>query len=425
MGDPPRLQGRRRPRVVAYTLSRQWPAEALTGLFNGVVNLAGFCAMRSYGAPDWTPQLLIVLGQGPWILAPVWPRVFARVPRQRLFGWLGWIAKGPLLLVALARVIPTGPEGHGYGDAWIFVGAVLLVYNAEAAYTPHRNALMRANYPLEIRGRVYGMISSVTALSAMGAALLAGGLIDRSAAWAQVVFPVAAVFGLLAHLMLGRIRWRREGPRTVAREGEGLRASVRAGWSSMWKTLRADRDFRDFEITFILYGLGLLAAVPLIVAYAEETLGLSTREWTTADRLALPITQLLVVPLVGRLVDRIGVVRVMALAFALVGLFFVSMLFVKDAASLTAAYVLYGVCMAGVNVAWALGPMLFAPPGQAHHYGAVHMAMVGIRSALGPALGYAVKSFAGFHAALVTAVGFEVLAVAGSLALARRMRAAK
>jgi MFS family permease len=418
-----RRRARARPRVVAYTWSRQWPAEALMGLFNGVVNLAGFCAVRSYGAPDWIPQLLIVAGQGPWIVAPIWPELFRRVPRQRLFSWLGWIAKAPLLLVALADVTSTGPHGHGVGDSWLFVAAILLVYNAEAAYTPHRNALMRANYPLEIRGRVYGMITSVLVLSAMLTATGAGQLIDRDARWARVVFPSAAVLGLLAHLMLSRIRWRHERHGTaLPPPAESRAAAARHGWRAMWRTLRADRDFRDFEWCFILYGTGLLAAVPLIVTYAEGALGLSTTQWTLADRFALPLTQLVAVPLVGRLADRVGIVRVAALGFALVGVFFVAMLFVTNVTSLVAAYVLYGVCMSAVNVSWGLGPLLFAPPGQAHHYSSVHMAMVGVRSVVGPALGYAVARTLSFHAALVLAAGLEVVAVWKTLDLAKRVR---
>jgi MFS family permease len=392
------------------------------GLFGGVVNLSAFCAMRSYGAPEWTPQLLIVVGQGPWLLAPVWPRLLRDVPRQRLFTWLGWIAKGPLLLVGLAGVVSTGPEGAGTGDAWLFVAAILLVYNAEAAYTPHRNALMRANYPLELRGRIYGMITSVTVLGSMAAALLAGRLIDQDARWARVVFPAAAVLGLLGHVMLSRIRWRHEDPgATAAVEERGIGRAVRTGWTSMWRTLRDDRDFRDFEINFILYGTGLLAAMPLVVAFAEGPLGLSTAQWSLADRLALPVMQLLVVPLAGRLCDRIGVVRLMAISFSLVGAFFLSMLLVRDGTSLVAAYVLYGVCMAGVNVAWALGPLLFAPARQAHHYASVHMAMVGIRSVIGPLLGYAVAWAFSFHAALLLGAGLEAVAVARSVALARRV----
>jgi MFS family permease len=421
MGEAEGRRPRRRPRVVAYTWSRQWPAEALMGLFNGVVNLAGFCAMRSYGAPDWTQQVLIIAGQGPWIFAPIWPEVFRSVPRQRLFSWLGWMAKAPLLLVALADVTSTGPHGRGVGDSWIFVGAILLVYNAEAAYTPHRNALMRANYPLEIRGRVYGMITSVLVLSAMVTATLAGHLIDRDARWSRIIFPSAAVLGLFGHLMLSRIRWRHERSDGPPADPVGVRAAVRHGWRDMWKTLRADRNFRDFEINFILYGTGLLAAVPLITAYAEGPLGLTTGQWTLADRFALPLTQLLAIPFVGRLADRVGIVKVAAMGFGLVGVFFVAMLFVADATSLVAAYVLYGICMSAVNVSWGLGPLLFAPPGRAHHYSSVHMAMVGIRSMVGPALGYAVAHTLSFSAALVMAAALEVVAVGRTLALARRV----
>jgi MFS family permease len=269
------------------------------------------------------------------------------------------------------------------------------------------------------------MISSVTVLAAMASAFVAGRLIDGDARWARIVFPSAAVLGLVAHLMLARIRWRREGdvPRASPREAERFGSAVRTGWSSTWRTLRDDRDFRAFELAFVLYGTGLLLAVPLIVAYAERGLGLTTGEWTLADRFALPMTQLLIMPFVGRVADRIGVVRVAALGFALVGAFFLAMIFVRDAGSLIAAYVLYGVCMAAVNVSWALGPLLFAPAGQAHHYGSVHMAMVGVRSLVGPALGYVVARLASFRAALGLAVAFEVAAVVLALGLARRVHA--
>ncbi len=414
---------RRISRMVAYTWARQWPAEALMGVTGGVLNLAGFCALRSLGAPGSIPQWFTVLGQALWILAPAWPPLLARIERRAAFLWIGLLSKGPLLLVGLASVVSTGAEGRGTGDWLLFVAVVVVFLNADALYTPHRNAMMRANYPLVVRGRIFGLVGAVIQVASILTSLVVAWLIDRDARWVRVVFPVAAVVGIVAHVLLARIRWRYDGPRQVPTEkGAALvRRSLSSAWRGTRKTLREDRAFRDYEIGFMLYGIGFLATIPLIVTFAERHLHLSTIEWGWADRGALPVTQLLLIPVVGWLADRFGIVRITGWAFALLCAFFLAMTQVDGATSLIFGYVLFGVCMAGVNIGWSLGPLHFAPPGQAHHYASVHLACVGVRSLVGPALGWAVQAAFSFQAAFVMSALLEATAAVWMLRLARRV----
>jgi hypothetical protein len=172
---------------------------------------------------------------------------------------------------------------------------------------------------------------------------------------------MSAVAGLAAHFM-ARIRWRYDGPRHV-QPGSGVgivRHSLRDAAKATRLTIRRDRDFRDFEIGFMLYGLGLLSASPLIVTRFAQDATFSMAAWTTADRLVLPVTQLLLVPFVGRLSDRIGVVRVASLAFlSLVGYFLLMGLVANQ-------WHLMGVNVSSAS-AWrerrvVAGPLHFAPP---------------------------------------------------------------
>jgi MFS family permease len=414
---------RRVSRFVAYTWSRQWPAEALMGVTAGALNLAGFCALRCLGAPDATPQWFTILGQALWMLAPAWPLVLARMERRHAFLWIGLLSKGPLLVVAAASVVSTGAEGRGVGDWLLFVAMVVLYLNADAIYTPHRNALMRANYPLVVRGRVFGLVGAVVQVASILSSLGVAWLVEHDARWVRVVFPAAAVVGIVAHVLYARIRWRFDGPRPApAERGLALvRASLSTAWRGTGRTLREDKAFRDYEIGFMLYGLGLLATTPLIVTFAERTLHLSPVEWGGADRVALPVTQLLLIPFVGWFADRVGIVRVTGLSFGLLSVFFLAMTQVGDATSLTAVYVLYGLCMAGVNLGWSVGPLHFAPQGQAHHYAAVHVACVGFRSVAGPLLGWAVQAAFSFRAALLMSAVLEAAGAVWMLALARRV----
>ncbi len=425
---PPARRERALSKMVAYTWSRHWPAELLMGISGGVLGLVAFCLQRSLGAPAWTSPWLIILGQGLWLLAPAWPPLLAKMRHQTAFVWIGLFSRGPLLLMAFAAVTPLvgGLPGSGTGSWWLLLVAYLVSNNLDALYTPHRNALLKANYPLTMRGRIYGWVTAITSLAAVVTANAVGHVLDHDPTAVRWIFPMSAVAGLAAHFGLARIRWRYDGPRHV-QPGTGVgivRHSLRDAAKATRQTIRNDRDFRDFEIGFMLYGLGLLSASPLIVTRFAQDASFSMAEWTTADRLVLPVTQLLLVPFVGRLSDRIGVVRVASLAFlSLVG-YFLLMGWVSNPWHLMGVNVLFGFCMAGVNVAWSLGPLHFAPPGRAHHYAAVHVSCVGVRSILGPLLGIGVLAAFSFEAALAVSAGLEVLAGLWMLRLARRVHIA-
>lgn len=424
---PPPTAAKRRiapSRFVAYTWARQWPAEVLMGLCGGILSFTAFALQRSMNAPAWTSQHLIVLGQGLWILAPAWPAILSRVKHQQTFLWLGVLSRGPLLLVAFASVTatPSGLAGAGVGDWPILFGTFLLANNLDQIYTPHRNALMRANYPLEVRGRVYGLVSLVSGVAGMAASLAVGQLLDHDPTVIRWAFPAAAALGILGYVQMARIRWRHEGPRVGPQPGGYVVGTLKNAFLASWKTMRDDKGFRAFEIGFLVYGMGLLAADPLIVSRFARDPAFTTSDWAWAQRVVLPATQLLFIWLIGMLSDRIGVVTVAALAFAGLAPFYVLMCFVSAPGHLSAAYVLFGICMAGINVPWALGPLLFAPRGQAHHYMAVHVAWVGVRSALAPLMGMFVKNALGYETALIVSATFEVAAAWWMFRLARRVR---
>src|ERR1043166_8964678 len=110
-------------------------------------------------------------------------------------------------------------------------------------------------------------------------------------------------------------------------------------------------------------------------------------EWASAQGLAQPVAYVLTILLWRRLLDRLGVVKTSAAAFALLAVFFATMPFVAGAGQFAALYLLFGVAMALVNLGWSLGPLEFAPAGKARAYTTVHVLAVGIRSAVAPFFG--------------------------------------
>ena len=94
----------------------------------------------------------------------------------------------------------------------------------------------------------------------------------------------------------------------------------------------------------------------------------------------------------------------------------------------TAAYLAFGVYalgMSGVNVAWHVGSIAFAPPGEGGYYQGIHVAMVGVRGVIGPLTGYAVLRLLGFREVFTAAGVLFLLGAASSVWLWRwRVRSA-
>jgi len=412
------------PRVAGYTLRRQWPAEIFTGLVAGIASLAGFVAKRSLGAPDWVVPLIVVAGQAAWVFAPGWEAVVARLDPRRAFLWMGAVANVPLLFVALVPTVPEGSAPALTAGLGVFLGAIVMLSAVDAVYLPLRNALVRANYAEGMRGRLFGVLSTVAKLSSVGSASAAGFLLHADPRWLRVAFPLAGLFGMTEHVLFSRIRWHREG-RLAVRTTRGARAAWRAfreAWRNAARILREDRAFRTFEVGFMVYGMGLLASQPMIVIYTESDLRLDYSHYTLALGVVEPLVHVVALSVLGRLMDRLGVVRTTALAFLLLTAYFALLLTVSGPVGFIAISGLLGLTMAAVNLGWNLGPLRFAPPGQARAYASVHMSFVGVRSVLAPALGFAVYRLGSPRLVFTLSLGCALVAALVMLRLRRSTR---
>lgn len=406
--SPVILPDRSVPRIARYTWSRQWKAEVFAGLVEGTGGLAAFAAMRSLHAGAWIAPLFVTIGQLFWLVAPAWEAAFARFHIRRAFLWMGLVANVPLLCVVL---VDPGASAAGAGVSWglaLFAVAIVVQAAVDAAYIPHRAALLRANYSDAVRGRMFGLLSTISKASSIVASKTGGWLLDRDPQWMRFVFPFAGLCGILEHWQLSRIRWHRDGRPAVRRwtGPSSAWAAAADAWREAWRILAQDAGFRRYELGFMLYGLGFLMASPMVVVYAEDDLRLTYGAWTWAQGATFPAVYIATILVFGRLVDRIGVVRISAWAFALLSLFFVAMLFVTTGAQLIAAYVLFGFVMAAVNLGWNLGPLAFAPQGKARAYSTLHMLCVGVRSAIAPFAGLWIAAAFSRQAVFAVAAAF-------------------
>jgi MFS family permease len=408
------------PRVARYTWARQWKAELCAGAVDGILGIASFTAMRALGAPDWVAALFVSIGQVLWLAAPMWEAAFARFHLRQSFLWMGLAANAPMLLVAFV-------DEDSVRDGWglrLFAAAVIVAAAVDAAYVPHKNALAGANYPAAVRGKLFATLSVISRASAIAGAKVSGWLLDADALWLRVLFPVAAIFGLLEHWALSRVHWHRAG-RPRVRKWDGTASALAASadaWRETRRILREDRAFLVYEIGFLLYGFGFLMSNPVITIFAVHDLHLRYSEWTSATGFAQPLAYAFTIVAFGRALDRFGVVRTTAAAFGLLTVFFALMPSVSTASGLEARYLLFGVTMALVNLGWTLGPISFAPPGRARSYTTVHVLFVGIRSATAPFLGVWLYGRTGAAPVFLASAALVALGCATMVRLSRSRR---
>ncbi|MHC4448604.1 MAG: MFS transporter [Planctomycetota bacterium] len=371
------------PRVAAYTWRLHWPGAVLIGAASSIVMLSGFAFKRSFGAPaEWVPGL-IAIWQAPWVLAPFVSGWLSRLNPQKAWRAIGVAAGLPLLLVGLVGIEPLdGLPGQGTGQYYFFAVLLGLHFIVSVLYIPHRGGLMRANYPREVRGRMYGLREILAIASGIVAVRVAQHFLDQDPRALRVLFPVAGLLVVAGCWIKSRIRWRFQGrDRKAGTHAFHLREALR------------DRRFVTFELAFMLYGFGFLMSWPLHILLIEEELKLSYDQYTWAQNVAFPITQLAAMIAWGRFADRRGAVHTAGAAFTLLAVFLIAMPFVQGFYSLLAAFGLFGVVMSGVILVWSLGPLHFAPDGRGHAYTAVHFGCVGIRSVIAPFLGYWIKEW--------------------------------
>ena len=409
------------PFYARYTVRFHLPAEVLLGLYSGIFMLADLVSRKTLHASDLVLTLQTSVPTMTLVLAMVWRDLLAGRDRRRVVALTGWFGKGLLVLAAFI----TTPG--------IFLALVIAFALVDSAFIPLRNAIFRANYHGRVRGRIFGGVVSMMNLALVAANLASAFLLDHHEQLYRVLFPVAGVIGLVAHLIYSRIRVRGDGPQRLPRTAEApgpiltrLHLPLARAWRVTIRILRADPLFAAYEGGFFIYGLAFLMNLPLVVMLIVDELNLPYEQAAFGRFVIGQVMLILLSPFAGRLLDRSHPARLMAGACLLLTLHAGLLAITGGFGTLVLAYVVYGIAMTGVNLAWNLGPMHFAPTEkESTDYMAVLVSLTGVRGMLGPLVALGAKWLFGLRAAFVVSAILFAIAAILMARLSRRIRAAQ
>ena len=243
---------------------------------------------------------------------------------------------------------------------------------------PLLTQMYQANYPDRERGRRYSKTVVIRIFAAASFGWLAGKLLcdlER--------FPLV-LLGFAAAMIFSGMCLKRCPTRPLARESgshpfRGMRY------------LKSDPVYRRTLITWMFMGIGNLMMLPMRTDYlANPKYGLDLAPFTISLILVVipNVSRLVSIVVWGRIFDKMNFFRMRAILN--VGFALGTVLFFIGGSSwwLYAAGVVFGLSMAGGDIAWSLWVTKIAPPERVADYMSIHTFLTGLRHAAAPFLAF-------------------------------------
>jgi MFS family permease len=355
-------------------------------LETGWQTFALLVAVRVYEASPNMKALLVSAGSIGLVLTPI---VLFAVSRFNIP--TGLVAGRFLFVGAVATAI--GVVAH---NDLLFILSMIVASIASAQQAPLMVNIYSENYPPRRRGR---LLSQSIVLAVVFSALFAFGggyLLD----WRLETFPWIFATVAVAAAVAGWAMTRMPSSPVVVQAGRNPLQSL--SWA--WK----DKVFGTMLGVWMLMGLGNLLIIPLRVEYmANDVFGINASNADIALAVAIipAVVRMLTTHAWGWLFDNYNffVIRTVLNGLFLVGimLFFTT----KQMWLLMLGGGVFGLAMAGGNIAWNLWVTKFAPPERVPAYMSVHTFMTGFRGVLAPFIGFHLITHASAGAAAWISAG--------------------
>lgn len=343
---------------------------ACSGILDtGWQTFALLVAVRVFDASPNMKALLVSAGSIGLVLTPI---VLFAVSRTNMR--TGLVA-GRLLFVAAAATV----AGVVVKNDWLFILSMIVALIAAAQQAPLVVSIYTENYPPNRRGR---LLSQSIVLSVLFAALFAFGggfLLDWKLDLFPWIFATMAVASIIAGWAMTRM------PSNPVETQQGRNPLQSLSWA--WK----DKIFGTMLWVWMLMGLGNLLIIPLRVEYmANDAFGINASNADIALAVAIipAVVRMLTTHAWGWLFDNYNffVIRTV-----LNGIFLCAIMLFFNSSRMWVLMVgggVFGIAMAGGNIAWNLWVTKFAPPERVSAYMSVHTFMTGFRGVVAPFLGF-------------------------------------
>ncbi len=277
---------------IRRTFNPHWIYSVMGGLNAGILATAPTVGHKALGAASWHLALptgltglglIISLGLGVWMSRrPKMP--FVLVP-----GALGCMA-------GLGMVATPNPL--------VFLLLLGICNLFETTTRPAITTIIRANYPVELRGRVTGTLRQWSAGAFILSSYLAARMLDFDGGWPMIraLIALSVAAQVVAYAAFATIRVQHEGEVGEPTSGDDQFARSR----EQLGILRRDRRFIIYLAGCFVNGVGALLYDPVVRPYFVTDLGMNYTQCTILVNVLPSIVSVLTVRRLGAWFDRVN-----------------------------------------------------------------------------------------------------------------------
>ena len=386
-------------------------------LFNAVLiglgPLMDIIATKALNALDWQLTLLTMIWPVANFISIWWGKILETSENKSIYYWI--VAFFGRLVFILGIWIMTMNQ---------FLVLLAVAFSFNSLFIPLYNNLFQKHFDSKVRGKIFGITISLSTLIAIIFSYIAGRILDNNEDSFRIIMVFAGVCGFLGTAILSTFKPPMKTKNNVKKFS--FHRIFISPLSRTWETLKNNKDFRNFEINFTIYGFGFLMVLPSVPIYLIEHLEMTYTSSFIAKAIIAQVGLLLLSPLFGKIHDKWHPHYFTAISFLTLSVFPL-VLYISSYMSINTAiilvfiaYFIYSFGMAGVNITWNISSIYFAGKEDSSMYQSIHVSATGIRGLLGPLLGLLIYRMFGIK--LVFLISFLFIFVGGVMSYLSYLR---
>lgn len=394
-------------RHVPFLARRNYVIESqhmlLWGMFAGMFegSVSSIIVAKTFNAGPWLIALVMATPMFANLSGVVWGGLATGRRKLPLFSVLAF---GTALMIGSVALAPASDFG-----GWVFAAQIALARILLSGCVTIRASLWKHNYPALQRGRIAARLQMVRLSVGIATVFLVSLLFDMDTRLYVWVYPVAALIGCAAVLVLRRTHVRGEvlELKTIAEQLNDHTRTPALSWrrpfGPMIEVLKADRRFARYCLAMMFLGFANIMVMPLMTIIITKQLHLSY--WHSCNLMEVLPRSLMMGSMLlwAGLFDRVGVVRFRVLnsiawTSGAVACGVCSWIiytwgtddvvpFAFAVGCMALARVGHGLGMGGGAIAWNIGHLHFAEAAKAEVYMGTHVFLTGLRGLTAPFLG--------------------------------------
>ncbi len=396
-----------RAMLPAQTLAA-WKWDTATGFFAGlyfgcVWTFVARVARADLGATSAQMGWIAAAPAVGYLFATVWARQMEGRAKMPFVFWTWLIARGMFMLTPLV---------HTREQFVVLVCVTTFIFSVS---TPAYTAIMKDVYPDATRGRLMSAVRIVMSVMTFLTALTVGRLLDSHILSFQAAFCLGGLFGAISAWTFSRIPVSPPDPKLETNLSTG------AFFRDTFQILQRNPGYRWFTASVFVYGFGNIIASTIYPIYQVDRFHITNTQVANLQNLAAIMT-IVGFFFWGAFLDRRGPLMTVLVAVCIVCLMPLCYMLARDIRLLYLAAAAGGLAMSGIELGYLNTTLLFAEPGRAAQYQALHSSFFGIRGSIAPHCAIPMMERMGAPGAFLASFGIMLIGVVLQLLSMRHYR---